>query len=104
MRIRQFGRFLDVFDQVGPGRGKALIRLGACTTFHQRLHHAGSGDLLAPSIEDLLLQLRDQGIGLVTQLNRELRHRTTDVYLLCSIQVSRQPLVQGWVEAFSHDR
>ena len=72
--VGQLGRLLDVLDQIRPGCGKALVGLGFRTAFHQGLHNPRRRNLFAPAIEDLLLKLSDQGIGLVAELDRELRH------------------------------
>ena len=78
MGIGQLGRLLDVLDQIDPGGGEAFVGLGLGTAFHQGLHHAGGRDLLAPTVEDLLLELGDQGIRLIAELNRELRHHAEE--------------------------
>ena len=59
MRIGKLGRLFDVLDQIDPGGGETLVGLRASTTLNKSLDNAGSGDLLSPSIEDLLLQLSD---------------------------------------------
>ena len=74
MGIGELGRLLDVLDQIRPGGGKTLVGLRFRAAFHQGLHNTCSRNLLAPAIEDLLLKLSDQGIGLVAELDRELRH------------------------------
>ena len=74
MGIGQLGRFLNVLDQIGPGGGEAFVRLRLGAAFHKGLHNAGGRDLLATTVEDLLLKLSDQGIRLVAELDRELRH------------------------------
>ena len=74
MGIGQLGCLLDVLDQIRPRRGKTLVRLRFRSALHQGLHDPSSRNLLAPAIENLLLKLSDQGIGLVAELDRELRH------------------------------
>ena len=74
MGIRQLGGLFDVLDQVGPGGGEPLVGLRLCAAFDQSLHDTCSRDLLAATVEDLLLQLSDQGISLVAELDGELRH------------------------------
>ena len=59
MRIGKLGRLFDVMDQIDPRGGETLVGLRASTTLNQSLDNTGSGDLLSPSIEDLLLQLSD---------------------------------------------
>ena len=74
MGVSQLGGFFDVLDQIGPGGGEPLVGLRLCAAFDQRLNDAGGRDLLAATVEDLLLQLSDQGISLVAELDGELRH------------------------------
>ena len=69
MRIGQLGRLLNVFNQIDPRGGKALVGLRARTTFNQGLNNASCGDLFTATIKDLFLQLRDQSIRLVAQLD-----------------------------------
>ena len=78
MGVGKLGRFFDVLDQIGPGGGEAFVRLGLGAAFHQGLHHAGGRDLLATTVEDLFLELSDQGIRLVAELDRELRHHAEE--------------------------
>ena len=68
-------RLLDVGDQIAPGGREALVGLGFGSTFHQGLDHASRRYLLTPPVEDLFLELGDQGVGLVAERDRELRHR-----------------------------
>jgi hypothetical protein len=65
---------LNVSDEILPGGGKALIGLGFGTAFEQCCHNTLGGDLFAPTVEDLLLKLGDQGIRLVADRDGELRH------------------------------
>ena len=74
MGVGELGRLFNVLDQIRPGRGKTLVRLRFCSALHQGLHDSSSRNLLAPTIENLLLKLSDQGIGLVAELDRELLH------------------------------
>ena len=74
MGVSQLGRLFDVLDQIGPGRGEALVGLRLGTTLNEGFHHTRGGHLLAAPIEDLLLKLGDQGISLVAELDGELRH------------------------------
>jgi len=74
MGVGKLGGFFDVLDQIGPGGGEPLVGLRLCAAFDQRLNDAGGRDLLAATVEDLLLQLSDQGISLVAELDGELRH------------------------------
>lgn len=103
MGIGQLCRFFNVLDQIGPGRGKTLVGLRACTTFNQCFHHASGRDLLPASVENLLLKLRDQGIGLIGQLDRQLRHQFRNLYLICSTWFSTQPIQQFWIQAVAID-
>lgn len=84
MGIRQLGGLFDVLNQIHPGSGKALVRLRSGTAFNKGFNNASSGDFFTATIEDLLLQLSDQGIGLIGQLDRQLRHRKSNIYLICS--------------------
>ena len=59
MRIGKLGCLFNVLDQIDPGGGETLVGLRAGTTLNESFDNAGSGDLLSPSVEDLLLQLRD---------------------------------------------
>ena len=59
MGIGKLGRLFDVMDQIDPRGGETLVGLRASTTLYKSLDYTGSGDLLSPSIEDLLLQLSD---------------------------------------------
>ena len=59
MRIGKLGRLFNVLDQIDPRGGETLVGLRASTTLNKSLDNTGSGDLLSPSIEDLLLQLSD---------------------------------------------
>ena len=59
MRIGKLGCLFNVLDQIDPGGGETLVGLRARTTLNESFDNAGSGDLLSPSIEDLLLQLSD---------------------------------------------
>ena len=81
MSIGQLGGLLDIGDQVFPRGGEALIRLRFRTALHKGFHHPRGGHLLAAAIEDLLLKLSQQGIRLVAELDRELRHTDSNVYL-----------------------
>ena len=74
MGLGDLGGLLDVGDQILPGGGETLVGVGSGTTFQQGFDHAGSGDLLATTIEDLLLKLGDESISLIAELDRELRH------------------------------
>lgn len=65
---------LDIGDQILPRRRKALVRLGFGSAFEQCFHHTLRGDLLATTVEDLLLKLGDQSISLVADRDSELRH------------------------------
>ena len=76
MGIGQLGGFLDVLDQIGPGRGEALIGLGFCSALNQSFDHPSCRYFFAAAVEDLFLKLSDQGISLIAQLDGELRHRT----------------------------
>ncbi len=69
MSIGQLGRLLNVFNQIEPRGGKALIGLRPCTAFNQGLHNSSSRDLFTATVKDLFLQLRDQSICLVAQLD-----------------------------------
>ena len=71
------GSLLNVVDQIAPGGGEAFVGLGFRTALQQGLHDTGSGNLLAASVEDLLLQLGNQGLSLAAELNRELGHRVS---------------------------
>ena len=84
MGVSQLGGLLNVLDQIGPRRGEAFIGLGASPTFHQGFHHTSSRHFLTAPVEDLLLKLSDQGIGLIGQLDRQLRHQKSNIYLICS--------------------
>ena len=59
MRIGKLGCLFNVLDQIDPGGGETLVGLRARTTLNESFDNAGSGDLLSPSVEDLLLQLSD---------------------------------------------
>ena len=72
--VGKLGGFFDVLNQIGPGRSEPLVGLRLCAAFDQGLDDAGGRDLLAATVEDLLLQLSDQGISLVAELDGELRH------------------------------
>ena len=87
--IGELGGLLNVRDQVFPGGGEALVGLRLGTALHQSLNHARSRNFLAAAIEDLLLKLSDQGIRLIAQLDRELRHAGNDVYLRSSTAISK---------------
>ncbi|MEB3325167.1 MAG: hypothetical protein VKM17_07495 [Cyanobacteriota bacterium] len=65
---------LNVSDEILPRGGKTLIGLGFGTAFEQCCHNTLGGDLFAPTVEDLLLKLGDQGIRLVADRDGELRH------------------------------
>jgi len=65
---------LNVSDEILPGGGKALVGLGFGAAFEQCCHYALGGDLFAPTVEDLLLKLGDQGIRLIADRDGELRH------------------------------
>ncbi len=84
MRIGQLGGLLNVFNQIDPRGGKALVGLRACTTFNQGLNNASCRDLFTATIKDLFLQLRDQSIRLVAQLDGQLRHSKSNHYPICS--------------------
>ena len=86
--VGHLGGLLDVGDQVLPGGGEALVRLRLGTALHQRLNHASRGHLLTATVEDLLLQLSDQGIGLVAEFDRELRHKREQLFLRSSTAIS----------------
>ena len=76
MGIGQLGGLLDVFNQVGPGRGKPLVGLRLSTTLHKGFDDPCSSDLFAASVEDFLLKLSNQSISLIAELDRDLRHHT----------------------------
>ena len=76
MGISQLGGLLDVFNQVGPGRGKPLVGLRLSSTLHKRFNDPCSSDLFAASVEDFLLKLSNQSISLIAELDRDLRHHT----------------------------
>ena len=84
MGIGQLGGLFDVLDQIDPGGRKTLVRLRSGTAFDEGFDNAGGSDFFAATIKDLLLQLSDQGIGLIGQLDRQLRHRESNIYLICS--------------------
>ena len=84
MSIGKLGGLLNVFDQIRPGRGEPFVGLRPRTAFHQRFHNTGSRHFFTAPIEDLLLKLRDQGVGLIGQLDRQLRHQINNLYLICS--------------------
>ncbi len=84
MVVRHLCGLLNVFDQVLPGCRKALVSLRLRSAFNQGLNNACRGDFLATTIENLSLQLSDQGIGLVAELDAVTRHRLSDIYLTCS--------------------
>ena len=69
MRIGQLGRLLNVFNQIDPRGGKALVGLRPCAAFNQGLHNTSCRDLFTATVKDLFLQLRDQSIRLVAQLD-----------------------------------
>ncbi|MCT0198417.1 hypothetical protein KQ313_01780 [Synechococcus sp. CS-1325] len=75
MPVGDLSGLLDVIDQISPGGCEALIRLGLRPTFKQGFDDPGCGDLLAAAVENLLLELRNQCLGLAAELNRELSHR-----------------------------
>ena len=72
--VSELGGFFDVLDQIGPGGGEPLVGLRLGAAFDQGLNDAGGRNLFAATVEDLLLQLSDQGISLVAELDGELRH------------------------------
>ena len=76
MGIRQLGGLLDVFNQVGPGRGKPLVGLRLSSTLHKSFNDPCSSDLFAASVEDFLLKLSNQSISLIAELDRDLSHQT----------------------------
>ena len=76
MGIRQLGGLLDVFNQVGPGRGKPLVGLRLGSTLHKSFDYPCSSDLFAASVEDFLLKLSNQSISFIAELDRDLRHHT----------------------------
>ncbi|MEB3304697.1 MAG: hypothetical protein VKL58_00620 [Cyanobacteriota bacterium] len=63
---------LDIRDQIFPGRGEALVGLGFGPTLEKSSHHSLSGNFLAPAVEDLLLQLSNQGVSLIADRDGEL--------------------------------
>ena len=65
---------LDIRDEIFPGGGEALVRLGLGATLKKGRHHTLSGDFLASTVEDLLLQLGNQGVSLIADRDGELRH------------------------------
>jgi len=74
MGLGHLGRLLDIGDQIVPGGGKPLIGLGFGATLNQGFNHALSTHLFATPLEDLLLQLGNEGIALLADLDGELRH------------------------------
>ena len=70
MSIGELCGFFDVFNQVDPRGGKALVGLRPRTTLNKGLNDTGRRDLFTATVKDLFLQLRDQGICLVAQLDR----------------------------------
>ena len=84
MGVGQLGGLFDVLNQIDPGGGKAFIRLRSSPTFHQGFDNTSGRDFFAATIEDLLLQLSDQGIGLIGQLDRQLRLHKSITCLICS--------------------
>ena len=75
MGIGHLRRLLNVSDQVFPGGREALVGLGLGAALNEGLHHTSGRYLLAATVEDLFLELGDQGIGLVAELDGELRHK-----------------------------
>ena len=90
MGLGHLGRLLNVGDQILPGGGKALIGLGFGAAFDQGFDHALGTHLFATPLEDLLLQLGNQGIALFADLDGELRHRKGVHCLISSIKRGKQ--------------
>ena len=74
MGISQLGGFLDVFDQVCPGRGKPFIRLRFRATLDESFYNSCGSDLFAAAIEDFFLKLSNQSISFIAELDSDLRH------------------------------
>ncbi len=74
MGLGDLGGLLDVGEEILPGGGEALVRLGFGSTFDQGFDNPFGGDLFAATVEDLLLKLGDQRISFVADADGELRH------------------------------
>ena len=74
MGISQLGGFLDVFDQVCPGRGKPFIRLRFRATLDKSFYNSCRRDLFAAAVEDFCLELSNRRISFIAEIDSDLRH------------------------------